>query len=196
MGRPSVQDQRKKEVLDAFMTCVAANGVEGATLERVASEAGLKRPLIRHHLGNRKAMVLALGEHVAAMLNTQSEMLRSALTETPGVRSLINALFTDDGDVDPRVNLCYQALTNSVELYPELRAPLLAAMETLYKVAFDIVRAAHPQASVQDCETVAHGIVNLYVTTDAFTPLNPPESWAYASYFAARKLAETLGTEG
>lgn len=196
MARPSIQDQRRKEVLDAFMTCVAAYGVEGATLEKVAAESGLKRPLIRHHLGNRKAMVLALGAHIAETLSGQSEMLRAALADNPGLRSLIDALFSDDGQADPRLNLCYQALTNSIELYPELRKPLLMAMESLYKVALDIARAAHPQAGTQDCEVVAHGIVNLYVTTDAFTQLDPPESWAKASYLAALRLAESLNPGG
>ena len=195
MGRPSVQDQRKKEVLDAFMTCVASYGVEGATLEHIAAEAGLKRPLIRHHLGNRKEMVLALGAHVTATLNSQSEMLRQSLAGHPGMRNLIDTLFMASGYVDPRINICYQALTNAVALYPELREPLVAAMETLYKVAVDTARAAHPQADAQTCEIVAHGIVNLYITTDAFIPLDPPESWANASYFAALKLAEVIEVE-
>lgn len=194
MGRPSVQDQRKKEVLDAFMTCVALYGVEGATLEHIAAEAGLKRPLIRHHLGNRKAMVLALGEHIADTLSTQSEMLRVALEDHPGVRNLIEALFNSDGELDPRINICYQALVNSVENYPELRKPLLESMETFYKVAINIVLASHPNADKQACEIVAHGIVNLFITTDAFIPLKPPKTWGYSSYFAALKLAETLET--
>ncbi len=192
MGRPSVQDQRKKEVLDAFMTCVVLYGVEGATLEHIAAQAGLKRPLIRHHLGNRKAMVLALGEHIADTLTNQSEALRAALTNHPGVRSLIEALFNSDGELDSRVNICYQALVNSIENYPELRKPLLESMEAFYKVAIDIVLASHPKTDKQACEIVAHGIVNLFVTTDAFIPLKPPKTWAYSSYFAALKLAETL----
>ncbi len=192
MGRPSLQDQRRTEVLDAFMTCVVRFGVEGATLEHIATEAGLKRPLIRHHLGNRKSMVLALGEHVAATLNSQSEDLRTALADHPGARSLIDALFNSEGDLDPRLNICYQALINSVENYPELRAPLLGAMEVFYKVAADIVLASAPQTDKQTCEIVAHGIVNLFMTTDAFTPLRPPKGWAASSCSAALKLAETL----
>ncbi|WP_170464832.1 TetR/AcrR family transcriptional regulator [Ruegeria arenilitoris] len=192
MGRPSVQDQRKKEVLDAFMTCVVSYGVEGATLEHIAAAAGLKRPLIRHHLGNRKAMVLALGEHIAETLSSQSEALRVALADHPGVRSLIEALFNSEGELDPRINICYQSLVNSVEIYPELRQPLLDSMDDFYKVAMDIVLASHPKADKQACEIVAHGIVNLYITTDAFIPLKPPKTWAYSSYFAALKLAETL----
>ncbi|WP_282151964.1 TetR/AcrR family transcriptional regulator [Ruegeria atlantica] len=192
MGRPSVQDQRKKEVLDAFMSCVVLYGVEGATLEHIAAQAGLKRPLIRHHLGNRKAMVLALGEHVVETFNRQSDTLRASLAGHPGVRNLIEALFNSDGEMDPRTNICYQALVNSIEIYPELRKPLLESMEAFYKVAIDIVLASHPKADKQACEIVAHGIVNLFITTDAFIPLKPPKTWGYSSYFAALKLAETL----
>lgn len=195
MGRPSVQDQRRQEVLDAFMTCVATYGVEGATLEKIAAEARLKRPLIRHHLGNREAMVLALGNHIAETLNQQSALLRESLRNAPSTRALIEVLFSTDHASDPRTNICYQSLSNSVALYPDLRQPLLSAMETLYEVAVDIVRAGHPTADAKICETVAHGIINLYVTTDAFVPLNPPESWASNSFLAAIRLAETLGAE-
>ena len=192
MGRPSLQDQRKEEVLDAFMTCVVSYGVEGATLERIATQAGLKRPLIRHHLGNRNAMVLALGEHVAQTLDSQSEALQVALKDTRGVRPLIDALFTTHTELDQRVNSCYQALVGSIETYPDLRNPLLESMETFYKVVQDVVQTAHPTAEHQECQVVAHGIVNLFITTDAFSPLTPPKTWGNASYRAALKLAETL----
>ena len=99
MGRPSVQKQRKAEVLDAFMTLVARFGVEGATLERIAEESGLKRPLIRHHLGNRDEMVRALALHVVEEQRISLENLRTALQDYPGLMNFVDALFSEESEL-------------------------------------------------------------------------------------------------
>ena len=64
MPRPSVKDQRREEILTAFARCVALYGVEGATLEKIAAEAGIARPAVRHFVGNRDELVEALTAHV------------------------------------------------------------------------------------------------------------------------------------
>ena len=53
MARPRVTAERREEILAAFARCVARDGVEGASLQQVADEAGLARGLLRHHLGQR-----------------------------------------------------------------------------------------------------------------------------------------------
>ena len=58
VGRPSNRDDRYEQIMQALIRCVARYGVEGASLAQIAEEAGLKRPLVRHHLGNREDMEL------------------------------------------------------------------------------------------------------------------------------------------
>ena len=60
MARPSVKAERTEEILIAFEQCVALYGVEGATLERLASQSGLQRSLVRHYMGNRNELIIAL----------------------------------------------------------------------------------------------------------------------------------------
>ena len=64
MGRPKLDDVRRPQILDAFAACVARYGIDGSTLDRVAEEAGVTRALVRHYLGNRDEVVVALAEHV------------------------------------------------------------------------------------------------------------------------------------
>ena len=64
MGRPSLAEQRKEEILDAFGRCVAKFGLEGSSLEKIAEEAGMRRSILRHYLGNRDEMVIALAKKV------------------------------------------------------------------------------------------------------------------------------------
>ncbi|GAB5439024.1 TetR/AcrR family transcriptional regulator [Falsiruegeria mediterranea] len=192
MGRPSVQKQRKAEVLDAFLTCASKYGIEGATLERIASEAGLKRPLIRHHLGNRDDMVKALSEYVITEINSSVEEMRAALEGYPSAKDFIDALYAPESETDPRLNIVFQSLTHSADNYPGLRQELIAAMQSLFDLASEVMQRNHPNATKAECDIVAQGVIGLYLTMDSLSPLSPPSDWAYSSYFASLRLANSL----
>ena len=129
MPRPSLKDQRSEEILDAYLTCVARFGLEGATQERIAAEAGVKRPLLRHYLGNREEMIVALTGHVVAGFAEITDAMRHHLGPDGSNAQLIAALFDEEQSQDPRLFLAYQALVTAVGSYPDMRAPLLASYE-------------------------------------------------------------------
>ncbi|MEU6556972.1 helix-turn-helix domain-containing protein [Streptomyces sp. NPDC046915] len=64
MGRPSLAAERRQQVLEAASRCLARNGLAGATLEKIAEESGLSRSHVRHYVGNRDDLLLALVEWV------------------------------------------------------------------------------------------------------------------------------------
>ncbi|AXB42742.1 TetR/AcrR family transcriptional regulator [Amycolatopsis albispora] len=66
MGRNSLAEERKAQILSAFARCVARSGFAGTSLESVAEEAKLARGHVRHYLGNRHDQVVALCEWVSA----------------------------------------------------------------------------------------------------------------------------------
>ena len=78
-GRPTNRDERHKQVMHALVRCVARFGLDGATLSQVAEEAGLARPLIRHHIGNREDMIAALTDFVLKTFAEQTEAMVDAL---------------------------------------------------------------------------------------------------------------------
>lgn len=57
MGRKSLKEVRVNEILDAFEHCLTKKGLQGATLNHIAQEAGLARRMIRHYIGNREALI-------------------------------------------------------------------------------------------------------------------------------------------
>ncbi len=192
MGRPSVQKQRKAEVLDAFLTCASKYGIEGATLERIAAEAGLKRPLIRHHLGNRDDMVRALSEYVITEINTLVERMRDALEEYPTAKDFVDALYTPQSETDPRLNIVFQSLSHSADSYPGLREDLIVVMQSFFDLASEVMHRNHPHTTKAECDIVAQGVIGLYLAMDSMSPLDPPPEWAYSSYFASLRLANSL----
>lgn len=192
MPRPSLKDQRSEEILDAFLTCVARFGLEGATQERIASEAGVKRTLLRHYLGNRDEMIGALTAHIVVGFAENTDSLAQMLGPNGGLEQLIDLLFDQREASDPRLMLAYQAMVASVDNYPDMRAPLLDSLQRFLTVIEIAAKRSHPACSPDTIRAVAHGISAAYVNLDALTPLNPPADWQDAAKTAAILLANSL----
>ncbi|WP_326731765.1 helix-turn-helix domain-containing protein [Streptomyces phaeochromogenes] len=64
MGRRSMAAERRQQVMEAASRCMARNGLAGTTLEKIAEESGLSRSHIRHYVGNRDDLLLALVDWV------------------------------------------------------------------------------------------------------------------------------------
>ncbi|SDX72619.1 transcriptional regulator, TetR family [Ruegeria halocynthiae] len=192
MPRPSLKDQRSHEILDAYLTCVARFGLEGATQERIAEEAGVKRPLLRHYLGNKDEMIAALAEHTLNGFSASLDELHQALPSKATPSDLVDALFAENGGTDTRLMLAYQALVTTVTDRPELRQDLMDSLEEFYDVVESILRRAAPSALDVRIRAVTQGISAIFVSMDALSPLNPPEAWRAELKLAASLLASVL----
>lgn len=192
MPRPSLKDERSHEILDAFLTCVARFGLEGATQERIAEEAGVKRTLLRHYLGNRDDMIRALMEFVIAGFSENTATLEQVLGPDGDLSQLITVLFDARDASDPRLMLAYQAMVASVDTYPDMRAPLLESLQSFLNVIEAAAKRSHPCSAPDRIQAVAHGISAAYVNLDALSPLNPPAQWNTAAKSAATLLASAL----
>ncbi|WP_271952836.1 TetR/AcrR family transcriptional regulator [Ruegeria faecimaris] len=192
MPRPSLKDQRSEQILDAYLTCVSRFGLEGATQERVATEAGVKRPILRHYLGNKDEMTGALISHVVDRFAQATTALRDALEPTGTTADLIDLLFDKSVPNDPRVMLAYQSLVTSVANHPSMRQPLVDSLEQFFEVIEVVLKRAFPNAPPAQIRAVSQGISATYVNLDSLTPLNPPEVWREELKQAATILAASL----
>lgn len=195
MPRPSLKDQRTEEILDAYLTCVARFGLEGATQERIAEQAGLKRPLLRHYLGNRDQMIAALTAHVVQGFAISTDALAEATLEISRPGDLVELLFSRDAPSDPRLMLAWQALTTAAAEHPGMRETLLQSLERFLNVIENALRRVAPQADAALLRAVTQGIASPYINLDAMTTLNPPAQWRDELKHAALILASCLETE-
>ena len=98
VGRLSNRNERYEQVMQALVRCVARLGIEGAVLTAIAEEAGLTRPLIRHHLGNREDILQSLQDYVLKGFNDQTDALASALPDVGPAVAFIDILFLEASD--------------------------------------------------------------------------------------------------
>ncbi|MFC3119784.1 TetR/AcrR family transcriptional regulator [Jhaorihella thermophila] len=193
MPRPSLKDQRSGQILDAYLTCVARFGLEGATQERIAAEAGVKRPLLRHYLGNREDMIAALATHVIAAFAEVTEALEAHFAATGTPAELIDALFASGDGHDPRLMLAWQALATAAQNDPDLSRKLTQSYAEFLAVIETVLARAHPGAPPDRIRAAAHGITACIQTIDALEPIAPPATWRTDLKAAALTLATCLG---
>ena len=192
MPRPSLKDQRSAEILDAYLTCVAQFGLEGATQERIAAQAQVKRPLLRHYLGNRDQMVAALNDHVINTFNAKTRDLVQALDTVETPLALVDLLFVDTKEHDPRLLLAWQALTVTAPEHPDRGAALLDSLDQFLIALTDTLRRLAPEATPATLRAVAQGISSAFVTLDSLSPLAPPPNWRAELRQAALLLTRCL----
>lgn len=78
-GRPDESVVRRDQILDATMRCIAQRGLQGASLEAIAQESGMTRGNVRHYLGNREELLLALIERI----NERDQAIHSEIAAIP-----------------------------------------------------------------------------------------------------------------
>ena len=125
MGRPDLTAVRTAEILDAFERCVARFGLEGSSLERVAGEAGMKRSILRHYVGNREALVQTLAERVVSKYRQRFDEFRdgTAAEKLPG--QLIEFFFPKQPLESTETILVVEALIAAGDEYPVVQRLML-----------------------------------------------------------------------
>lgn len=196
MGRPSLKTQRTSEILDAFARCVARAGVEGATLEAIAGEAGMTRTLLRHYVGNRDDLVAALTDRIGDSFDNRTEALFRSLPAKNRVAALLNSLFGTSraaGRAPETADFAvFQALVAASERYPDtarrLRDWAMAFDRQITTELRHEYRGCTPDAAAE----VSFGIVSLCFNIDALDPLDLPGNYPATAGNAARRLVATL----
>ncbi|CAB1079391.1 hypothetical protein JY97_10500 [Alkalispirochaeta odontotermitis] len=74
MGRNSISDVRKPEILDHFIQVINEEGLDGASIAKVAGRMGIYPSLISHYFGNRENLILELIDH---LIDKYNELYRS-----------------------------------------------------------------------------------------------------------------------
>lgn len=95
MGRPSKKEKRRAEILSAFEACVVAKGFELTTLADVAEAAGQPRSLVRHFIGNRDQMVVALIDRLLERALRQIDSMPTQATVDQVMTLLMEQVFDD-----------------------------------------------------------------------------------------------------
>ena len=193
MARPRVTEERSRQILDAVEVCVARHGLEGASLQRIAEEAGLARGLLRHHVGNREALIEAMAERFLVKSTAELAELRAALPAKARVETLIAWLFDPAYASTGHEIRVAEALVAAAHERPALKALLQRWLAGFEQAVFEELQRAHPDRPEDAVRNVATGLLGMVFMADSLDRLGPPGALFARSRAAALRLAGTLG---
>lgn len=192
MPRPSLKEERRAAILDAYGRCIAQHGVDGTTLEMTADEAGLARALIRHNVGNKDDLLDAFVDRFLAESLSEENELFDSLPPQRRLETMIDWMF-DPQFADPQnvsvSNALFTAATNDPKLAKRLRTSTAQFSGRIRKELL----SRYPNAG-DGADAVAAGIVAIYFNYETIAPLGDSDDLRQKSVAAARLLTSALGT--
>lgn len=157
MPRASVATERREQIIDATMTVIAEHGIRGATLDRIADAVGMSRGHVRHFVGNRDRLLL---DTAIAVFAVQTGEVGSILpAEADDIRGALDYLFGPEFNAPDRENAVVLGLVELSRTTPEIADVLTTAYSATRVQLAKLVAVAKPDASVEACATIAHGIL-------------------------------------
>jgi len=192
MPRPSLADTRRPQLLEAYARSLLKHGSEGATLDRIAVEAGVTRGLVRHYLGNRADVDRALLDHIRRRYVDGLRALGEGSSPSEGLSTTLDIVFGGSTN-DPTARLVDTLLGASAD-DPVLRDGLRFIYLELEDLLDAKLLAAYPRARPKVRRRVAYGIVCLAGMNESLADLGFPTDRSDAARACARSLVASLGS--
>jgi TetR/AcrR family transcriptional repressor of bet genes len=161
MGRPSLREKRRADLVAAFVRVLAEHGHAGASVAAVAAAAGVAPGLIHHHFADKRDLYTALLEALV-----QRFRAREAEEGQGSVESYVNAALAVGAKADQAaarawVSVFAQALSEPV-LFEKLRRVLDTEI-------IHVQQRARGELSVDDASAVVAFVMGALVF-GAFAP--------------------------
>lgn len=162
MGRKSLANERSEQILDAFEICIRQYGLEGSSLEQIAQEAGVKRSLIRHYIGNREDLIEAA---VNRIINAYREDLANAiqnLSQEQMIPELLDYLFCHEiEDERNHYEILVSALWAVHERDQNTHRLLLNLYQEMEDLIFQAISYTYPDAPEAQRQGIAFSLMCL-----------------------------------
>lgn len=127
--RPSLAKVREEEILLAVEACIREVGIAGLTTQLVAAKSGFSRSHIRHYLGNKDDLLIALVHHYTDRYANSLQSLVEEVAADEQREVVIRELFGDTWqDLGEEDDLVLDQLNAYASASPD--TPSLAPMYT------------------------------------------------------------------
>lgn len=192
MSRPSLKNERYQQIIDAYELCVGRYGVEGATLERIAQQAGLARPLIRHNVGNRDELMSGLMARLESKCGEFIQGLESDLPQSGRLSALVDTLFAAD---KIKIALLVNALAVVAADNEDVAKQIDAWLHRFCSFLMSELSCQYPLADSDKLYAVASGVTAIYANVSAHTQSQYLGPWRSAAKNSVLLLMNSLNMD-
>ena len=166
--------ERKAQILVVARKVFGRNGFHGVSMDDVAREAGVTKPILYDHFSSKEALYLALLDADSLELE---ERLRSALAAPTGNRERIRASFQAYFEfVDEHAEGFRLLMQETVGANDVFRSGVGRVRNRIMQEVSDlIVRESKGQLDREDADTVALALVGMVETAARHDPGGPKD---------------------
>lgn len=189
MARPSVATQRTQQIVDATIRAIGTYGITGASLDRIAEEAGMSRGHVRHFVGNREDLLRESARRFYFDGTEGSSILPAG---TDSVRTAMAYLFGEDFSAPGADNAVVLGFVEAARSDPSLAELLVRAYSGTHSLLADLLTAEHPGADRSACESAAYGVVAIALHNVFLSDIASTDAGTRAARDAAERLIATL----
>ncbi len=166
MGRKSLADIRRREILDAFEVCISTLGFHQSSTRKIAEQAGVKQPVIAHYFGSKAAMIEALVARIETYYLTR---FSRAVEDCRGDQRLERALAFMFGPqvLGPEAaKIPLGALIAAARNNADLKSQILRMYNRFLSVCHEELKRAVPNATDRAVHQTAYGLLSLGIGND------------------------------
>jgi len=189
MARPSVAEERVRQIVDATTRTIAAHGITGASLERIAEEAGMSRGHVRHFVGNREEL---LRESARRFYYDGAEGESILPQGTADVGAALDYLFGAEFASPGNENAVVLGFVEASRSDPMLAELLVSAYRGTHRMLGDLLATEHPEAVGAACASVAYGVVGIALHNVFLSDIASAATGTATARAAAERLISTL----
>lgn len=138
MGRPSLREERRAEILGAFARVLAEHGFAGATIAAVAAEADVAPGLVHHYFASKDELLESLLKDLLARFRKRTRAIEDDAGHEPSpLRAYGAAAVRLDGTADTVAARCWvgilaEAVRNPT-LFAHVRRLVDGEIETIHQ---------------------------------------------------------------
>lgn len=174
---------RREELVQAALEVIRRDG-PGASMDEMAAEAGITKPVLYRYFGDREGLVAAVAERFTAGLVGRLRAALEPVGGTPPEAVIHDAIESYVGFIEEDPAL-YGFLTRQA---PPDSPALVAVIEEVAGVIAEVIRTAFAAAGLdaRPAETWAHGVVGMVHLAGA--------AWARDPGVTRTQLVDDLST--
>ena len=172
MPRPSMAAQRREEILDALEQCILEDSLEATSLEMLAEKANMKRSILRHYIGNRDDIIVALSERYRDYYNAQWQQTIQWLPDNNRLPAFLDIMFAERNQNYINRSIVGEAIYSQAKRLKDVRDHQLFTMNQSIDFITRELRTAYPEASDESLALVSRGILAAYMNGESFLPLD------------------------
>lgn len=189
MGRKSLADERINQILDAFEQCIVEHGLEKATLQRTAQQAGVNLGIIHHYIGKRDELLRLMVERLAKKATDELAHFVATTPVSMRLPYLLDDFFNDsDSSTTSRI---VSELFSASPHNPLIQKLLLEINQVYHHLLAQEISQAHPHLSAEQSQNLAYTVLSLAYGSGLLQELGFTKQQNQAALQAAKLIVDS-----